>query len=544
MELVHADIVVDVLGPGECFGHPSLLSAMAPAFSVRAREAATCVVIDREMALRVFADPSGARFVARSLRHRLVETGRTIRALPDLSMTRLGALGLRPPVVVSAADSVRDVAAAMTAAHAGAALADTADGMRIVTDRDLRDRVLAAGRSSAEPIGIALRAPRVMLAADRTAGEALVELLVTDERVVVVVDRRGGVQGVVGAEEIAGGQHSPFALRSAVARAPDEDALAGLMTAGMAPLLVSLLSAGLAPEEITRVLAVQGDAATARLLDLAFARHGPAPAPWAWLALGSVARRELTLASDQDNALAFDDGAPDTFFAQLAADVNGGLARCGLGEDHADVLARDARWRMAASAWVQVFRDCLEHPDRSHLVRAAVAFDFRQVAGGLDVVTPLTEVVRDARRHAGFIGRLARTATDWKPPLGRLGRIVTDRDGMIDLKLGGALPIANLARLHAVAAGITISSTIDRLVAAEEVGALDADTATSLREAFNIVSRTRLEHHAACLADGRAPDNRIDPTALAPLHRAGLREAFRAIAGAQRQLAVYVPAGL
>src|SRR4026209_1648759 len=38
VELVHEEDVIDVLEPGEAFGHPSLLSGMAPAFDVRARE--------------------------------------------------------------------------------------------------------------------------------------------------------------------------------------------------------------------------------------------------------------------------------------------------------------------------------------------------------------------------------------------------------------------------------------------------------------------------------------------------------------------------
>jgi CBS domain-containing protein len=330
-------------------------------------------------------------------------------------------------------------------------------------------------------------------------------------------------------------------------RAPDDDALVETVRAGLPRLLASLLSAGLAPADVSRALAVQSDTATMRLIDFALHRHGPAPVPWAWLALGSVARRELTLASDQDNALAYaDDGGAeaDAFFARLAADVNEGLARSGLGEDAADVLARDPRWRMSASRWRATFEECLEHPDRSHLVRAAVSFDFRHVGGGLDIVPPLAAVVRDAQRHPGFIARLARTATDWRPPLNRRGKVVTDRDGRIDLKIGGALPIANLARLHAFAAGITISGTVDRLVAAQETGRLDAETATALREAFDTVSRIRLEHHATCLAGGRPADNRVDPRGLPPLRRAGLREALRAVAAAQRQLGVYARPGL
>jgi len=546
MELVHADQVVDVLEPGQCFGHPSLLTGLAPAFTVRAREASTCLLLPREAAMRVFAQPAGAEYLASSLRRRLVRTGHTAHGLPELSMTRLGALVDRPPVVVSADTLIRDAAAAMTDAHATAALVDGAGEPGIVTDADLRERVLAAGLSPDDAVRVAVR-PALTAPADRTASEALVDLLDGERREVCVLGPDGRVLGVLGVEDIAGGEHSPFALRRAIARAQDADALVATMTAGMPRLLASLLSAGLAPADVSRALAVQSDSATMRLIDFALHRHGPAPVAWAWLALGSVARRELTLASDQDNALAYaDDGDPDPdpFFARVAADVNAGLARSGMGEDHADVLARDPRWRMSQRLWQEVFEECLEHPDRSHLVRAAVSFDFRHVGGGLDIVPPLAAVVRDARRHPGFIARLARTATDWKVPLGRRGQVATDRDGRIDLKIGGALPIANIARLHAFAAGITISGTVDRLVAAQETGRLDAETAVSLREAFDTVSRIRLEHHAECLAGGRPADNRVDPGALPPLRRAGLREALRAVAAAQRRLAVYARQGM
>jgi CBS domain-containing protein len=546
MDLVHADTVVDVLEPGQCFGHPSLLTGLAPAFTVRAREAATTVVLPRAAAMRVFAQPGGAEYLASSLRRRLVRTGHTTHGLPELGMTRLGALVGRPPVFVAADTSVRDAAAAMTAAHTGAALVETGDGVAIVTDRDLRERVLAEGRSADDPVRVAVR-PVLTVPADRTASEALVDLLDADRRELGVTERDGRIVGLLGVEEIAGGAQSPFALRRAIARAADEDALVATLQAGLPRLLVSLLSAGLAPADVSRALAVQSDTATLRLIDLAFHRHGPAPVAWAWLALGSVARRELTLASDQDNALAYaDEAGPegDAFFARVAADVNAALARSGMGEDHAEVLARDPRWRMSQSAWKAVFEQCLEQPDRSHLVRAAVSFDFRDVGGGLDIVPPLAAVVRDARRHPDFLARLARTATDWKVALGRRGRVETDRDGRIDLKVGGALPIANLARFHALSHGITISGTVDRLVAAEETGGLDRETAVSLREAFETVSRIRLEHHAACLADGRPPDNRVDPGSLPPLRRAGLREALRAVAAAQRRLSVYARQGL
>ena len=177
----------------------------------------------------------------------------------------------------------------------------------------------------------------------------------------------------------------------------------------------------------------------------------------------------------------------------------------------------------------------------SHLIRANVSFDFRAIAGGLEVTPELVAILRDAKNHPDFLRRLARSATDFTPPLGFRGALP---DKSFDLKKSGAIPIANLARFHALANGITISSTLDRLVAAQELGALEAETAVALREAFEIVARIRLDHHAACIEAGRDPDNIIDPKDLTPLTRVYLREAFRTVAAAQKQLGVYVPLGM
>jgi CBS domain-containing protein len=224
-----------------------------------------------------------------------------------------------------------------------------------------------------------------------------------------------------------------------------------------------------------------------------------------------------------------------------------GLTRCGFALDPNDVLASNPLWRMPGSQWAEVFRACLDSPDRSHLIRANVAFDFRQVAGALDVTPTLVAVLREAKEHPDFLGRLARTATDFKPPLGFRGALVVhakDTTPGIDLKQGGAIPITNLARFFALSNGITISSTADRLAAVKDAGALDKETAEALREALEIVMRLRLEHHAAQIEAGAERDNIIDPAGLPPLARAQLREAFRAVAHAQKQLSVYVPLGL
>jgi CBS domain-containing protein len=391
--------------------------------------------------------------------------------------------------------------------------------------------------------------PATTVGPEYLAVDAIVEMLDAGTDHLVVVDPAGGAVGLLTAADLLGLEsRSPVALRQALLHAHDEEELVETARQ-LGRLLLTLIDADVAPEKIGRVLSLQADTLVARLIDFAIARHGPAPVAWAWLQLGSAARRELTLGSDQENALAYADEvdaiAGDRYFERLAADVNDGLTRCGFAPDANDVLARNRIWRMSRAAWADVFEDCLETPVESRLIRATVAFDFRHAAGGLEVVSPLVSVLRRAREYPDFVRQLARSATAFKPPIGFRGSFALGREGaergMLDIKRGGAIPIANLARFHALTNGVTISSTLDRLVAAEEVGALDSETGVSLREAFAVVSRVRIAHHAAQIEAGSAVDNLVDPGELAPLARNELREAFKVVSDAQKRLAAHTP---
>jgi CBS domain-containing protein len=542
MELDHDGEVVDVLGPGQTFGEPSLLSRLAPTFTVRARQETVCLLIPREAALTLFARPAGVESLASGFRRRLVQTGHVVHAMPELGTVHVADLISRPPVFCEGAVTIRRAARMMTDERTSAILIRDRDNLSILTDAILRERVVAGEMSAENPVSrIVQRA--VQVAPDRIAVDAVVEMLDAGTDHIVVVDASRQVLGVLSAADLAGLEtRSPFALRHAILSAHDEEELVEA-SRRLRRLFLALLDAGIAPLDVCRVLSLQVDSITERLIELSIAVRGPAPTAWAWLVLGSAARREFTLGSDVENALAYDDGGTpevDAYFAQLGDDVAQGLVRCGFELDPNDVVASNPLWRMPISRWIDTFRQCLESPDRSHLIRANVAFDFRQVAGALDVAQPLVAVLREANEHPDLIRRLARMATDFKPPLGRRGSLAST----VDLKRGGAIPIANLARFFALSNGITISSTISRLAAVEEAGTLDAETVVSLREAFEIIMDVRLEHHARQLTDDATPDNVVDPATLPPLARAQLREAFRAIAAAQKKLSVYVPLGL
>jgi CBS domain-containing protein len=554
MEIVHEGEAIQVLEPGELFGHPSLLTGMAPAFSVRAHEPSSCAVLSAAAGRRVLGTEAGAAYVAQSMRLRLTRAGHTVHGLLDVGTTPVSAI-MRPAAFCDADATVRVAAERLGEPGVTALLvelpsADGDGGIGIVTDAEVRAAVSAGGGGLERPVAQIARTPVPTVPVGQLAVEAAIDMLAAASEVVAVLDS-DRVVGVLSAGDLLGlDARSPIALRHMILGAADEDGLVRSVE-HLPRLFLLLVRAGVPPRDLGRVLTLQYDAVVTRLVDFSIWRNGEAPLAWAWLNLGSAARREFTLASDQDNALAYadppagDELEVDAYFERLGSDVNAGLARCGIGVDNNGVLAGKRLWRMSKSGWLRTFDEVFEIPDESHLIRATVAFDFRPGSGGLAVAGELTSRVRAARDHPQFMRLMARTAIGYPVALGFRGQLAVGRDGdlpgRLDIKRGAIIPLVNLVRFHALANGVTISNTLDRIEAVAHVGGLERDAADALSEAFTVISAVRFEHHAELIAAGLPPDNLIDPDALRPIARADLRAALSEAKRAQKQLGAWAP---
>jgi CBS domain-containing protein len=136
---------------------------------------------------------------------------------------------------------------------------------------------------------------------------------------------------------------------------------------------------------------------------------------------------------------------------------------------------------------------------------------------------------------------LGRFALVQRPPTGFFRGLVVEHSGehrgRLDLKRGGMIPIAALARWAGIAAGVTTTSTTERLSAAAAAGKLPAADARSLTDAFALINELRIEHQVQQLRAGETPDDFVHPEELSELARSYLREAFRAVAAIQKRVA-------
>ena len=547
VELVDEEQVLDQLSEGEVFGHPSLLSKMSPVVSVRAHEDCICYLIDREVAEDVLGTHSGLAFLSSTLRRRVVRALDGIDpSAVDPWQTPVGSLVRRPPVMAPIVSSIREAAELMTRERVSSLLVERANGMGILTDRDLRSRVLALGRSPDTVISEVLTSPVITVPAETMVAEVIALMFERGVHHVPVVDGSGVVLGVVTDTDLMGlEQKTPFALKADIERAIDAPAVTEAAR-GLPETACALVEANVDPIEVGHVIAVAIDTLTRRLLELGIRKLGDPPYPWSWLALGSEARSEQALLTDQDNALVLDLGdtplgAVDPYFQKLAMFVNEHLEEAGIPRCRAGVIASNPEWRDSINEWGFRFERWMRDP-AAWEARSAGSRSTTGRSPDRPRCSPCsTASIRTAPSQPGFIRHLGRLAVGSRPPTGFTKDAVVESKGKsaltLDVKHGGITLITNIARVRAVMSGLTENRTLRRLHEVTIRGGMSEDRRRGLEEAFRLLWQIRLEHQTRQVRAGLVPDDLVAPSSLGPLARQGLKEAFRMIEREQDALA-------
>jgi CBS domain-containing protein len=425
-------------------------------------------------------------------------------------------------------------------------LVERTGGLGILTDRDLRSRVLAMGRSPDTVITEVLTSPVVTVPAETMVAEVIALMLEHGVHHVPVVDGSGHVLGMVTDTDLMGlEQKTPFALKADIERAVDAPAVTEVARR-LPETVCALVEANVDPIAVGHVVAVAVDTLTRRFLELGVRKLGDTPCPWSWLALGSEARSEQALFTDQDNALVLDPGdAPfeevDPYFEKLAMFVNEQMESAGIPRCRAGVIASNPDWRDTIDEWAIRFRRWMQDPSRMGSAFSGIAFDYRPIAGPLEVQRVFDSAIRTAPGERDFIRHLGHLAVGSRPPTGFTKDRVVESKGRsvlsLDVKDGGITPITNIARVRAVMTGLTENRTLRRLHEVTALGRMDEERCKGLEEAFRLLWQIRLEHQTRQVRNGVAPDDLVEPGSLGPLARQGLKEAFRMIEREQDALA-------
>jgi len=559
---VRRGCLVDVCGEGDTFGAADLLAGGEQLYEAVASEPTVCALLPADgFRALCAAAPAFADFFAENLK----PEARAAAAAPDradaqfLVGARVGALVRHKPLTCPSETTVREAARKMRAERANSIL--VVRGSRaagILTDADLRDKVVAEGASPEAPVEGLMSAPVVSVGADTLVFDALMQM--SRRRIhhlVVTADAApdSRVLGILSDQDISHAKGmNPVATVRRIEKARSITELARIRTEADRHLL-RLYQHGIRPEDLTEVVAEINDRLTLRLLHLAEAElradapHEAVDLRWTWLALGSKGRREMGLRGDQDNALLYEDPSgpaereqADRWFGIIAGRVVMGLAACGFTLCKGGVMATNPKWRQPLSQWKRIFRDWVLEPEPRALMHASIFFDLRPMHRDTELGRELTDDLCDALQHErGFLTFLTHNATANRPPLSFFRRFVVDRSGeyrhTFDLKLHGLMPVVDLARVLALEARfIESTNTFDRLEHAGRRLAGAAEVSASAADAFRYLLDMRFAHHLQLLEAGGKPDDHIDPEALSKTQQQMLRAVFSTVQDAQDNL--------
>jgi CBS domain-containing protein len=546
--------LLDFRGEGGYFGALALIQASKANFNVETVEDTWCLVMEKDAFLELIHNyPQFSRYYLQSFCQDLVgtayaelrmrESGPRPQEMLYLFNVQVGRVIKRPPEIIHASETIRQAAERMSELEIGSLLVQDRTGsiVGIVTDKDLRKKVVARAHDYGAPIADVMSSPVIKISASSLCFDALLKMM--NGRVHhLAVERGKEIVGVISVHDIMlqAGSSPLHLFREIAAQRKLEDLYP--LSKKIPRVVRALIEEGARANNITRIISVLNDQIVHRALTLLDEQMGPAPAPFCWITFGSEGRREQTFKTDQDNAIIYETPSEDwneikfakLYFRRFGNEVVQHLDACGYSLCKGKMMASNPRWRKPYRDWIAYFEHWMSAPKPEEILHATIFFDFRPVYGKTEFGEDLRDhLTAQAPAKGIFLLNLARDCLAAKPPLTFFKNFVVEKDGKyknrLDLKTQGLTTFVNFARLMALRHGIKETNTLDRFDLLAERDLIPRDVYLETRDAYEFQMQLRLVNQLRLMEANQPPNNYIDPAELSELEKQTLREAFAVI---------------
>ncbi|EGQ9095467.1 DUF294 nucleotidyltransferase-like domain-containing protein [Vibrio alginolyticus] len=469
----------------------------------------------------------------------------------DFTTAKARKILARDPVTLEATASIQEAAILMAEENVTSLLIirpteelteeDDEQLLGILTDRDLCIRVLAQGIDTNIPVSEVMSYDVVSLDYNAYVFEAMLTMLRYNVHHLPILKDKKPI-GIIGMTDIVRyeSQNSLLLVSSIFQQTSVEDLKQ--VSEQVKDCFVRMVNEDANAHMIGRAMSVIGSSFKQRLAELAEQEFGLAPIPYCLVAMGSMARDEQLIVTDQDNALILDNSYDveihGEYFEKFAKFVCDGLAACGYAYCTGDIMATNPEWRKTRAEWEECFGNWIDNPTPERLLNSNIFFDLLGVHGRVKWAEQLSSfIVRRAKRNNRFLACMAYNAIRRTPPLGFFKDFVMEKDGRhrnsINLKRRGTAPLADLIRVHSLAIGSRSQNSFDRLDDINDAGILPKGRGLDLRDAMELIYMVRIRHQALDIENGEEPDNNIEPENMSEFERRNLKAAFQILSNAQ-----------
>ncbi len=550
------EAVIDYRGEGDTFGFLSMVGKDRVRTNVVAVDDTICYLLGQEMVIKLLdSNLPFTEFFLQSHITRYID--KTYREMQDKSMfyggsdrllftTQIGDMAVKKVVSTQEETTIREAAQIMSEQSISSIVIRNGNGLPtgMVTDRDLREKVVARGRSVAEPVKSIMSTSLIRVDARDYCFEAVLKMIKYNIHHVLVI-KDGQLTGVITNHDMMMLQGtSPLSLTKDI---ESQQTVEGLIPVSkkINGIVGLLLKEGAKASNITKVITEINDRLVRKVLECAERKHGKPPVAYCWIGFGSEGRKEQTFKTDQDNAIITADPANEAeaeaakkYFSAFAEFVRDSLLRCGFPPCPANYMASNPQWCQPLKVWKKYFSTWISTPTAEAVLNSVAFFDFRPMYGE----TSLAETLRDhlnilLKDQKVFLGYLANMAIKNQPPVGFFKSFVVDKGGVhkdqLNLKIKGLAPLVDILRLFSLEKGVRATSTMERIDALRNMHTIVEEYADDFEQAFEFIMLLRIHHQYEQISNGVAPDNFINPNGLSNLEKRSIKGAFQLVSKIQ-----------
>jgi CBS domain-containing protein len=445
--------------------------------------------------------------------------------------------------------TIQAAAELMTRHHCSSILVKNNQGdfIGIVTDNDLRKKVIATGLSILEPITAIMSTPLRSISQKALIFETLMSMMQENVKHMAVIGPNDKVVGVITDKDLLTSQgQSPLFLIREIQSSDSLDEISHLHQQ-LPAVVQNLIRNGAKAKNLTRLITTVSDTILVKLLDMAIATIGQPPCRFAFMVMGSEGRMEQTLKTDQDNAIIYEDPAESSaeevraYFMALAETVCTWLDQVGYDFCKGDVMAKNPKWCQPVSVWKAYFSTWTHQAEAEDLLQASIFFDFRGGYGDMAIVSDLRQYLMNTLLGwAGFFRHMTDNALYFKSPLGFFRNFIVESKGefrdSFDIK-SAMMPIIDIIRIYSLKYGIAETNTPERMLQLYYKKKLTWDTYSELEHAYGFLMQLRFSRQVnAVLIDKTGPNNYVNPKKLTRIEQTMLKEIFARIDKMQKHI--------
>jgi CBS domain-containing protein len=549
------EMIIDYRGEGDTFGFLSLIGKDKARANVIAVDETSCYLINKETIVKLLESHSEfTEYFFKSHLEKYIDKplgdiqNKPLYRNPDsvLFKTRVEDIALKEVVSVREDATIKEAAQIMANNRISSLIIVNPEELPIgiVTDRDLREKVVARGRDISEPIHTIMTGSLIRVDARDLCYEAVLKMIQNNIHHIIIM-KDGILRGILTNHDFMILQGtSPI---SVVRDIESQQSLEGLIpeSRNINKLITLLLKEGARASNITGMITEINDRLLRKVLQITERQFGPPPLPYCWIVFGSEGRKEQTYKTDQDNAIIYNDPiseqqaeAAGHYFSAFSVSVKDALLKCGFPLCHGDYMASNPKWRQPLAIWKEYFSQWIYTPTSEAILASCILFDFRPVYGNFTLADALREHLQKKLKNQDmFLKLMAQLTVKLRPPIGFFKSFIVEKNGehknKLNLKFTCLAPLVNIVRLFSLENNIRETSTLDRLRALRDNHDIVTESGEDLEHAFEFLTLLRIRQQHAQIEAGIEPDNFIDPAELGNFERKVFKESCQLIAKVQ-----------